>query len=257
MPDAATPPPPPPPLSEVLGVRRIRLAEVAAPRLTVEERRARDQVWATMVLANPTLFDGPVVACSDTSWPRPGELHISWCRVPYRHYALRRVTSSTAPTASLSVSVVQPTDDGRLLVGRMAPTTAAPGRWQFAGGSVEPPPDGERLDLAALRRDAVRELAEETGVAATPQELELWAVTRGQYGSVGVLFLAPPLPEPTLREHFTALAPPERELVELAFVRSPTDLPGLPGPHADYLPPVLRRLARRQTGQPGQPGLPR
>ncbi|WP_405006682.1 NUDIX hydrolase [Kitasatospora purpeofusca] len=248
MREAAAPTPPPPPLAEVLGVRRIRLAEVAAPRLTAEERRARDQVWATMVLANPTLFDGPVVACADTSWPRPGELHISWFRVPYRHYALRRVPSATAPTASLSVSVLQATDDDRLLVGRMSPTTAAPGRWQFPGGSVEPPPDGERLDLAALRRNAVRELAEETGVATTPTELELRAVTRGQYGSVGVLFLAPPLPEPALREHFTALAPPERELVELAFVRSPADLPGLPGPHADYLTPVLRHLARERAG---------
>ncbi len=203
-----------------------------------------------MVLANPTLFDGPAVACAGTSWPRPGELHILWTRVTYRHYALRRVTASTAPTGSLSVSVLQPTDDGRVLVGRMSPTTAAPGRWQFPGGSVEPPPDGDRLDLAALRRNAVRELAEETGVSTTATELELWAVTRGQYGSIGVLFLAPPLPEPALRERFTALAPPERELVELAFVRSPTDLPGLPGPHADYLPPVVHRLARRQPERP-------
>ncbi|KJY24061.1 NUDIX hydrolase, partial [Streptomyces sp. NRRL S-495] len=78
----------------------MRLAEVAAPRLTAEERHARDQIWATMVLANPTLFDGPAVACADTSWPRPGELHISWSRVPYRHYALRRVPAATAPTAS-------------------------------------------------------------------------------------------------------------------------------------------------------------
>ncbi|MFJ8434317.1 NUDIX hydrolase [Kitasatospora sp. NPDC094019] len=248
MPAAATPPPPPPPLAEVLGVRRIRLAEVAVPRLTAEERHARDQVWATMVLANPTLFDGPAVACADTSWPRPGELHISWSRITYRHYALRRVPSTTAPTASLAVSIVQTTDDGRLLVGRMSPTTAAPGRWQFPGGSVEPPPDGERLDLAALRRNAVRELTEETGVTTAPAELELWAVARGQYGSVCVLFLAPPLPEAALRERFTALAPPERELVELAFVRSPADLPGLPGPHADYLTPVLRLLTRRRAG---------
>ncbi|MER7705568.1 NUDIX hydrolase [Kitasatospora sp. NPDC097605] len=242
MPETPSPLLPPP--AEVLGVRRVRLAEVPAPRLTAEERRARDRVWADMVLANPALFDGPVVACAGTSWPRPGELHVSWSRVTYRHYALRRVTTSTAPTASLSVSVLQPTDDGRVLIGRMAPTTAAPGRWQPPGGAVEPPPDGERLDLAALRRNAVRELAEETGVSAVPTELTLWAATRGRYGSVGVLFLAPPRPETELRERFAALAPPERELVELAFVRSPAGLPDLPGPHADYLAPLVRRFAR-------------
>ncbi|MFE7190841.1 NUDIX hydrolase [Kitasatospora sp. NPDC057541] len=242
MPETPSPFLPPP--AEVLGVRRIRLVEVPAARLTAEERRARDRVWAEMVLANPTLFDGPVVACAGTSWPRPGELHVFWSRVTYRHYALRHVTASAAPTASLSVSVLQPTDDGRLLVGRMSPTTAAPGRWQPPGGAVEPPPDGERLDLAALRRNAARELTEETGVTAGPGELAMWAVTRGRYGSVGVLFLAPPQPEPVLRERFGALAPPERELVELAFLRSPADLPGLPGPHADYLAPVVRRFAR-------------
>ncbi|MFE6866758.1 NUDIX hydrolase [Kitasatospora sp. NPDC057692] len=247
MPETPSPLLPPP--AEVLGVRRIRLVEVPAPRLTAEERRERDRTWATMVLANPTLFDGPVVACAGTSWPRPGELHVFWSRVTYRHYALRQVMSSTAPTASLAVSVLQPTDDGRLLIGRMSPATAAPGRWQPPGGSVEPPPDGDRLDLAALRRNAVRELSEETGVSAGPGELALWAVTRGRYGSIGVLFLAPPLPEPVLRERFGAVAPPERELVELAFVRSPTDLPGLPGPHADYLAPVLHRFTRQQ-GRP-------
>ncbi|MFE7562002.1 NUDIX domain-containing protein [Kitasatospora sp. NPDC057500] len=246
-----TPPPPLPPPAEVLGVRRIRLVEVPAPRLTAEERRARDRVWAEMALANPALFDGPVVACAGTSWPRPGEIHVFWSRVTYRHYALRRVTTSAAPTASLSVSVLQPTDDGRVLVGRMSPSTSAPGRWQPPGGAVEPPPDGERLDLAALRRNAVRELAEETGVATEAGELTLWAVTRGRYGSVGVLFLAPPRPEPVLRERFAALAPPERELVELAFARSPADLPGLPGPHADYLAPVLRRFARQRDHPPG------
>ncbi|MFD7418109.1 hypothetical protein, partial [Kitasatospora purpeofusca] len=49
MREAAAPTPPPPPLAEVLGVRRIRLAEVAAPRLTAAVGGARGARWAALV----------------------------------------------------------------------------------------------------------------------------------------------------------------------------------------------------------------
>ncbi|MEV6972606.1 NUDIX hydrolase [Kitasatospora sp. NPDC093806] len=239
---------PPLPPAELLDVRRLRLVEVAAPRLSDEERSARDRAWADAVRRNPALFDGPAVACAGASWHGPGELLVSWARVTYRHYALRFVPGSKAATASLSVGVLQPTEDGRLVVGRMSPSTSAPGRWQPPGGGVEPPTDGEPLDLAALRREAARELAEETGVVTAPDDLALWAVTRGRYGSVGVLFRAPALPEAVVRECFAALAPPERELVELAFVRSPDELARLDGPHADYLAQLVHRFATGRAG---------
>ncbi|MFC0843453.1 NUDIX hydrolase [Streptomyces noboritoensis] len=200
------------------------------------------------VRANPALFDGPVVACGGLEWAGPRILRLSWVRVTYRHYALRRVPGASA-LPSLFVNVVQPTDDGRVLVARMSPSTAAPGRWQLPGGSVEPPREGAVLDESALASQATRELAEELGIVVGAGDLTLWVVTRGENGSIGLTYLAPTLPEAALRAHFTAAAEADHlqgrapELDDIALVRSLDDLAALAGPHADYLEPVVRRFS--------------
>ncbi|WP_399946539.1 NUDIX hydrolase [Streptomyces sp. BBFR25] len=178
---------------DLFDVERLLLTEAAEPPLPPQDATARDRVWDTAVKANPVLFDGPAVACGELERTGPGVLRLSWVRVTYRHYALRRVPGATA-LPSLFVNVVQPTDDGRVLAARMSPSTAAPGRWQLPGGSVEPPQDGAVLDEAALACQAARELAEELGVAASAEDLELCVVTRGESGSVGLTYLARPFP---------------------------------------------------------------
>ncbi|WP_455351330.1 NUDIX hydrolase [Streptomyces sp. SYSU K217416] len=236
-----------PPLGvDLFDVHRLRLAEADAPRLSPDDQLARDRVWDKAVQANPSLFDGPVVACAGMEWEGPRSLVISWARVTYRHYALRRVPGATSWLPSLFVNVVQPTDDGCLLVARMSSSTAAPGRWQLPGGSIEPPEDQEALDEAALRHHAARELAEETGVDAAPEDLTLWAVTRGEHGSIGLVFLAPCQPASVLGERFAAVVAAEQvlgrepELDKIALVRSPAQLAEL-APQVDYLEPVVRR----------------
>lgn len=42
------------------------------------------------------------------------------------------------------------------------------------------------------RNNAARELLEELGVGTDPDDLMLWAVTRGDHGDVGIHFAAPP-----------------------------------------------------------------
>ncbi|WP_258056258.1 NUDIX hydrolase [Streptomyces sp. Ru62] len=169
-------------------------------------------------------------------------------RVTYRHYALRRVAGAAA-LPCLFVNIVQPTTDGRVLAVRMSPYTAAPGRWQLPGGSVEPPREGEALDESALAGQAARELLEEVGIGVAAEELRLWVVTRGENGSVGLTYLAPVLPEAALRAGFTAAAEADRaqgrapELDDMVLVRSPGELTGLAGPHADYLEPIVRRYS--------------
>ncbi|WAX80128.1 NUDIX domain-containing protein [Streptomyces sp. KMM 9044] len=238
----------PPACVDLFDVERLLLTEAAEPPLPPQDAEARDRVWNMAVRANPALFDGPVVACGGLEWADSRVLRLSWVRVTYRHYALRRVSGATA-LPSLFVNVVQPTDDGRVLVARMSPSTATPGRWQLPGGSVEPPQGGAVLDEPALAGQAARELVEELGTGAAPEDLKLWVVTRGENGSVGLTYLAPALPEATLRADFTAAAAAEcaqgrePELDDIALLRSPDELAVLTGPHADYLEPVVRRFS--------------
>jgi 8-oxo-dGTP pyrophosphatase MutT (NUDIX family) len=232
---------------ECVEVECLRLVEVSPPEVSVEYRLAMDRVWDEAVLASRgALFDGPVVVCVGLERGEAGGFEVLWAPVTYRHFALRRVPGAVALPA-IFVAVVQPTTGGRVLVGRMSASTAAPGRWQLPGGSVEPPGGGQQLDVAALGRHAARELAEETGIEVAGEELRLWVVTRGEHGNVGVFFLAPCWPESVLRERFAGVVSATRalggdpELVEIAFVGSVGELAELGGPHADYSESVVGR----------------
>ncbi|WP_220040248.1 NUDIX hydrolase [Nonomuraea aridisoli] len=234
---------------ELIDVRRIRLVEGPPPYVSAEDEAAMNRVWQESVRDNPLLFDGPVASCTGLEREGPSELVVTWARTTYRYFALRRVPGAASWLPSLFVSIVQPAEDGGLVTGRMSASTAAPGRWQLPGGTVEPPLGREPLDLAALRRHAARELVEETGVEADPGDLTLWLVSRGEQGNVGAVFLAPPLPASVLSERFAALVAEETargcepEFDRIALVRSPAQLAGFDGPLADYLEPVVRRYA--------------
>lgn len=235
-------------MTELLEADGLRLVEVAPPVVTSETRAVMNRAWDEAVRTNPALFDGPVAVCAGLARDGGDGLVVSWSRTTYRYFALRRVPGATT-LRSLFVSVVQPTDDGRVLVGRMSPATAAPGRWQFPGGSVEPPTGTGPLDETALRHHAAVELAEETGIEASG--LTRCLVTHGEDGQVGVHYLAPPVPAALLHERYEALVAAETasgrvpEFDRIALVGSPAELPDLTGPHVLYLEPVLRWRDRR------------
>ncbi|MEU6066939.1 NUDIX domain-containing protein [Streptomyces sp. NPDC047082] len=232
--------------TELFDVRAISFVEGKVPALSAGVRSAMDRVWDEALRADPSLFDGPAVACTGLR-EEPGSLVLFWARATYRYRGLRRVPGAPS-VSSLFVALVQPTDDGRLLVGRMSTSTATPGRLQLPGGSMEPPPHGEPLDVPALRAHAARELAEETGLDTPPEDLALWLVTRGERGNVGFLFRAPARPAELLHRRFAALVAAETaqggepELDRIVLVGSEAELAGLGGPRVDYLGPVVRRF---------------
>ncbi|MFJ2865319.1 NUDIX hydrolase [Kitasatospora sp. NPDC087314] len=236
-----------------MEARHLRLVETPAPQLSVEHQSARDHIWENAVRANPSLFDGPAVVCTALVWEDKGVLCFSWARTTYRSFALRRVPGAPA-VSSVFVTVAQPTDDGRLVVGRMSPSTAAPGRWQFPGGNVEPPTAGRTLDENELRRQACKELAEEIGVHVAPEDLTLWTVTRGEHGNIGVHFQPQPLPEDILLRQFEALTESETadgrtpEFERIVAVDC-ADAGRLEGPHADYLETLLAQHSPQTAGR--------
>ncbi|WP_329453482.1 NUDIX hydrolase (plasmid) [Streptomyces sp. NBC_01724] len=234
--------------AELFEVQGLRFVESALPELSVEHRLAMNRVWDETVEDNPSAFDGPAVACTGLDWEEPGTLVLSWARATYRYRGLRRVSGAPS-VSSVFVCVVQPTDDGSLVVGHMSSSTATPDRLQLPGGVLEPPLHGEPLDAAVLRSNAARELVEETGIDTPPQDLELWLVTRGASGSVGFVFLAPGCRTELVHGRFDALVSSEKalgrepELDQIMLVRSPAELANLGGTAVDYLEPVLRRYA--------------
>ncbi|MFF7384914.1 NUDIX domain-containing protein [Streptomyces griseoluteus] len=226
--------------AELWEVSRLRFEETAPPGLTAAQRTAMDHRWAAAVTANPALFDGPVAALAGYERDGAGGLSVSWTRLTYRYRGLRGLPDAPA-VAALFVAVLQPSDDGRLLVGRMSPTTSAPGRWQPPGGTLEPPGDGAALDLGLLRSHAARELAEETGSDTAAHALVPGPVVLDARGSLGFLFVAPARPACELRDRHARSAraevaagvEPEFDRVDL--IGSLSELRALPGPSVSYL----------------------
>jgi 8-oxo-dGTP pyrophosphatase MutT (NUDIX family) len=243
---------------ELLNVRRLHLVETAPPELTDAQTSAMNRRWEELTAINPTLFDGPVVVCTGVEWKDPGTMVLSWCRATYRLLVLRLDPDHAVPAPSVFVSVAQPSDDGQLLVGRMAASTVGSGRWQLPGGTIEPPADGAGLDADALARHAAQELAEEIGLDVPHRNLELWAVTRGNWGNIGLHFRAPARPADTVKDAYAALVSNDigqgrvPELDRIDFIRSQADIARLGGPTADFLP-VLAAL-HFGAGMAGQPG---
>lgn len=232
----------------LLDVAEVRFDEVPGPEFSPEVLSAVDSAWAEMVRANPVVFDGPVVLCSGLDY-LPPRLEVGWSRATYRYRTVRQIPSAPV-LSSMFVCVLQPASDGRLLVGHMSGSTSNPGVLQFPGGNLEPPPAGRKLTISALRRHAATELAEETGIAASPRALTLFAVVRTSNGNLGFFFLAPSVPvESILRSHASVVVVErsrgrEPEFADVALVDDVADLDLLEGRPADYLRPLLERFTR-------------
>lgn len=224
----------------------VRFDEVPGPAFSPELLAAVDSAWEEMVRANPTVFDGPVVLCSGLDHVPP-RLEIAWSRATYRYRTVRQIPGAPA-LSSMFVCVLQPTSDGRLLVGRMSGSTSSPGAIQFPGGNLEPPPPGRRLTMAALRRHAATELVEETGIDASPEDLALFSVARASNGNVGFFFLAPTLPVEVVFERHVSIVALERsrgrepEFSDVALVGDAAALELLEGRPTDYLRPLIDRF---------------
>lgn len=223
----------------------VRFYEVPGPELSRELTSSMDRAWDKMVRANPILFDGPVALCSDIR-EFSTRLEVRWSRATYRYRTVRQIPGAPA-LSSIFVGVLQPTTDGRLLVGHMSDSTSSPGVIQLPGGNLEPAPAGEQLTTRTLQDHAAAELAEETGIDALPGDLTLWVTVRTSNGNVGFFYLAPSLPAEVIIDRHASVVLGDRrkgrepEFDRIALVANATDLAELGAPSADYLQPLLDR----------------
>lgn len=234
-------------LFDALGVR---FDEVPSPALPLEVQAAIDKAWGEMLEANPAVFDGPVILCSGLS-DLPDQLTVSWSRASFRYRTVRQIPAAPA-LSSMFACVLQPTSDGRLVVGRMSGSTSSPGLLQFPGGILEPPPPGQPLTISAVARHAAVELREETGICASAEDLRLWVVARRSNGNVGFFFLAPSVRAETVIQRHASLIRAERsegqepEFAEVSLITVSADLDQLIGQPVDYLRPLVDRFREPQ-----------
>ena len=225
---------------DLFEVSKIRFVETAGPDLPPVMRSVMDSAWHEAVRANPNLFDGPVVLCTELYQDAPGHLVVFWARATYRYRVLRKFQDAPG-VSSVFVCVLQPTQDGELLVGRMSNSTSFPGQLQFPGGNMEPTATGKPLTVDDLRRQAAVELAEEIGVQTSFEELDLWLAARMPNGNIGFFFTAPPLPNGFLIRRHASLVDAERvcgrepEFAEVTLIRGAADLGDIEGNPAEYL----------------------
>jgi hypothetical protein len=145
--------------------------------------------WDEHARKQPSLFNGPLIACQSCELDSKGAANIAWYRTCYAHYLQRTASAPvTNPARALFCSVVLVSNTGDFAIGKMSETTSSPFRLQLPGGNITwPDPTGLSLSHCAV--DACQELREEVGISVDVSALRLWRVkTGGKHNDVGVIF---------------------------------------------------------------------
>jgi 8-oxo-dGTP pyrophosphatase MutT (NUDIX family) len=199
--------------------------------------------WAAITAANPHIWNGPFFLF-DRLTIEGGAFLAEGGETDYASFLAWRDTAPPAePFRHIFPVGAVVTGDGRLMVGRMGPRTANPGRLYPPSGSFDPAdlvagPDGvRRLDPAA---NILREIGEETGLdgqhfAPDPGWLAIGSGP-ARFALVKVYRTAEPaaLLEEAIAAHMAAEADPELDGVIFAPLGRPLD-PVLSVPYVNVL----------------------
>lgn len=134
------------------------------PSFATERRSEIETRWRTAVTVNPALFNGTVLLFEDVV-VEGDTLTGTGVPIDYAGFSAFKAWGGPEPRLmNLFGAAAIVSDEGHLLLGRMASSTDDPGMVKLAGGT----PD--RSDVADGRVDILgsiaRELAEETGLSA-------------------------------------------------------------------------------------------
>lgn len=137
-------------------------------RFALEEHAAIDAHWTALTTENPRLYNGRVLLMHQFAVADDGRQRIlggacfeadykaflAWRDFGFPDRAVRNCFAMPALKSA----------DGAFILGEMAPSTANPGRIYFPAGTPEP--SDVKDGVVDLDGNILRELAEETGIAA-------------------------------------------------------------------------------------------
>lgn len=223
-----------------------------APAFAAEERGAIEARWAATRAANPGLWNGPFYLFDSGGGPdADGVFRAEGLATDFASFLHWRAGDPPDPRHRhiFPVGAVITTDE-RLMIGRMAMTTANPGRRYPPSGSFDPHdlvahPDGrDRLDAEA---NMIREIGEEVGMDASgwPRDPGWLVVPSGPRRHAVVRVLRAPAAAAELAEvaaaHMAAEAEPELDAVDFVPLGEIID----PATTVPYVNVLLAHLGRR------------
>lgn len=242
--------------AEFIPIQTVNLSQGESPVLSAAHEADIAARWRATLENNPDLFNGPIV-CPVDAQVVDGACTIRWYHSDYAHYSYSRNSSASywnwAPVGSLFVSVVFPTHDGGLVVGRMAPHTSAPGVVQLPGGGVSISADRTEISQHDVMTTAIEEADEEMGLSLDAKELRICGlIERRHPPDIGIVVATPPVSWHEIERAFSARREQEcragirSEFETVTVVRRDANLgQGVAlggGTPIDYLPAVVAAL---------------
>jgi len=185
--------------------------------------------WRARLAAQPKLYNGRVLLLARhtlVSRPAGAALAGEYIEVDYAAFLAWRDFDFPGPAVANCFAMAALVGaDGGFLVGEMAPHTANAGAIYFPAGT--PDADDVFAGKVDLKASALRELAEETGVAAgeatvAPDWIVVYAPPR--IACMKIVRLAEPADVAKARIESFLAAEPEAELSAMHIVRAPADL---------------------------------
>jgi 8-oxo-dGTP pyrophosphatase MutT (NUDIX family) len=222
----------------IVSLSRLDLSFTPKPwRFEVERRAEIDAHFAELQTANPHLWNGRVLLMHEHAFA--GEVFRgAYLETDFASFMAWRNWNfpDRTMTNCFALGALQ-SSDGALMLGVMAPHTSNPGKIYFAGGTPEP------VDVVAgkvdLQLNAVRELAEETGLSTSDFQVEPgWHAVLDGPRIAMMKTMRASLPAEVLRARIVAHFPhdADAELSDIRIVRSLADLdPMMPDYMAAYL----------------------